>query len=37
MQECNMHEIGQRRLGEELRTWNLDTFVYLINMEYLLT
>lgn len=30
-----MYEIGLRMLGEELRIWNLDIFVYLINMEYL--
>lgn len=37
MQKCSTREIGVKALNEGLRTWNPDTFIYLINVEYVLT
>ena len=37
MQKCSTREIGVKALADGLRTWNPDTFIYLINMEYVLT
>lgn len=37
MQRLRVHELGERALGELLRTGKEDTFSVLINMESLLT
>lgn len=37
MQKLHVRETGQRAVGEQLRSGNRNTFIYLINMQYLLT